>query len=108
MSELIINNYGQERERNATETELEIFAVIKEMASRDDLILVRKSDNYISACIGEWDLARIKYTPRAKWLMFPVVEIGSTKHRIESPDDVRQFSDELKMSLDRIALYSND
>ena len=106
MEGITLGHYGEERERIATEDELEIFEIIKEMTGRDDVELVRKSDNYVSAILGDWDLARFKYTPRAKWVMFPCVELGSTKHRIESPDDVRDFTDELEMSLDRIALYS--
>ena len=107
MSDLSFGHYGEERERIATEDELRIFDVVKELTGRDDLQLVRKSDNYVSAVIGDWDLARFKYTPRAKWIMFPCVDRGSTKRRIESAEDVRDFSDEIKMSVDHIEHYSN-
>ena len=106
MSEISFGHYGEERERIATENELEIFQVLIEMTGRDDLALVRKSNNYVSACLGEWDLARFKYTPRAKWIQFPIMEISSVKHAIGSAEDVRQFTDEIKMSLDRIAMYN--
>ena len=108
MSELSIADYGQERERIATENELAMFQIIKEMTGRDDLVLVRKCNDYVTACLGDWDLARFKYTTRARWIMFPVIDLGGTKRRIASVEEVRQFPDELKKSLDHIALYSHD
>ena len=103
----LIANYGQERERIATETEIEIFEILKDLTYSDELRLVRKSDNYVSAVLGDWDLARFKYTPRAKWIMFPVVEVGSKKHKIEHPGDVRSFADLLAESLTHIDKYFN-
>lgn len=99
-------NYGQERERIATESELEIFEIIKALSGCEDLRLVRKSDNYVSVVLGDWDLARFKYTPRAKWIMFPVVESGSAKNRISTPEDVRTFADLLADSIAHIEKYS--
>ena len=62
-------NYGQERDVNATDEELKIFEALKEATGRD-LRLVRKSDSYVTAALGEWDLARFKFTQRAKWVSF--------------------------------------
>lgn len=95
-------NYGQERERIATETELEIFEIIKSVTGRDDLQLVRKSPDYVTALLGDWDLARFKYTTRAKWIVLPVIEAGSKKHRFDSPGDVAAFADQLKASVEHI------
>lgn len=95
-------NYGQERERIATETELEIFEIIKSVTGRDDLQLVRKSPDYVTALLGEWDLARFKYTTRAKWIVLPVIEAGSKKHRFNTPGDVAAFADQLKASVEHI------
>lgn len=95
-------NYGQERERIATETELEIFEIIKSVTGRDDLQLVRKSPDYVTALLGDWDLARFKYTTRAKWIVLPVIEAGSKKHRFNSPGDVADFADQLKASVEHI------
>ena len=95
-------NYGQERERIATETELEIFEIIKSVTGRDDLQLVRKSPDYVTALLGEWDLARFKYTTRAKWIVLPVIDAGSKKHRFNSPGDVAAFADQLKASVEHI------
>lgn len=95
-------NYGQERERIATETELEIFEIIKSVTERDDLQLVRKSPDYVTALLGDWDLARFKYTTRAKWIVLPVIEAGSKKHRFDSPGDVAAFADQLKASVEHI------
>ena len=100
------SNYGQERERIATETEIEIFEIIRTLSCREDLQLVRKSDNYVSAVLGDWDLARFKYTPRAKWIIFPVIELGSTKNKISAPEDVRNFADLITESLAHIDKYS--
>ncbi len=86
-------NYGQERERIATESEIEIFEILKALTGADDLQLVRKSDNYVSAVIGVWDLARFKYTNRAKWISFPLVPPGSEKHRFQEVEDVRNMAD---------------
>lgn len=99
-------NYGQERERIATESELEIFDLLRSMANRDSLELVRKSDNYVSAVLGDWDLARFKYTPRAKWISFPTIEAASAKHKITDPSDVASFADLLTQSLAHIDKYS--
>ena len=106
--EIKLNDYGQERERIATESELEIYEIIKEITGRDDLRLVRKSNDYVSALLGEWDLARFKYTPRAKWIVFPVIDLGSSKRRISAPEDVREFEEDLNDSIAHILKYSND
>lgn len=71
------------------------------------LRLVRKSDSYVTAAVGEWDLARFKYTARAKWIMFPTVEAKSQKHYIEDPEEVYNFADLLADSIAHIAKYSN-
>jgi hypothetical protein len=97
-------NYGQARERIATESELEIFEVLRSITGREDLDLVRKSDNYVSAVIGDWDLARFKYTPRAKWIQFPF-EAKPPKHKIETPADVADLSDLVMKSLEHILKY---
>lgn len=103
---LNISNYGQEREHITTETELAIFEIIKALVCCEDLRLVCKSDDYVSAVIGDWDLARFKYTARAKWIIFPVVEVGAKKHRIERPDDVREYAELLGNSIAHIKKYS--
>ena len=100
-------HYGEERDVNPTDEEEEIFDLIRSMTNRDDLELVRKSDNYVSAVLGDWDLARFKYTPRAKWIVFPVLEAGAQKHRIESPRDVSSFADLLADSIAHIVKYSD-
>lgn len=100
------SNYGQERERIATESELEIFELLRSMSGSDRLRLVRKSDNYVTAIYRGWDLARFKYSPRAKWISFPTLEAGAPKHRITDPNDVASFADLLTESLAHIDKYS--
>ena len=103
----IFAHYGEERDRNATEHELEIFDVLRSLVDDPErLELIRKSDSYVSAVVGDWDLARFKFTSRAKWISFPIVERGSVKNRIEKPEDVAAFSDKIRDSLEHIAKYS--
>lgn len=99
-------NYGKERDVNATDEELKIFETLKESTGRD-LRLVRKSDSYVTAVLGEWDLARFKYTQRAKWIAFPVVEVGTPKHRISRPEEAAYFADLIAESLAVMDKYKN-
>ena len=96
--EIQFANYGQERDINATEEELKIFELLKEATGRD-LHLVRRSDSYVTAVFKGWDLARFKFTPRAKWIAFPTVEVGPPKHRITNPDEAVSFTDLIAESL---------
>lgn len=102
---MIIQNYGQQRDLICTEEEREIFEKIKEMSGAG-LDLVRRSDNYVTASLGEWDLARIKYTNRAKWIQFPIFDRGSAKHKIEDVNDVSAFTDLITESVEHIRKYS--
>ena len=97
-------NYGQERDIDATDDELKIFESLKDAAGRD-LSLVRKSDSYVTAVLGEWDLARFKYTQRAKWVSFPIVQVGPPKHRITHPEEAVSFTDLITESLAVIDKY---
>ena len=103
---MIISNYGQERDINATDGEIKIFETLTAATGLNDLRMVRKSDNYVSAVLGDWDFARFKYTDRAKWIMFPTAEAGSRKHKIAHPDEVTSFSDLIAESLAIIQKYS--
>lgn len=107
MTELKFSNYGQERTINATDEEMQIFDVIRSMVPDPKRFrMVRKSDNYVSAVYGSWDLARFKFTQRAKWVMFPVLEKSKDRHQIESPTDVNKLADWVENSLAHIAKYS--
>lgn len=101
------SDYGQERERIATESEIAIFDVLQELAGQNNLRLIRKSNNYVSAIFHGWDLARFKYTPRAKWIQFPLIDVGSTKRRINAPEDARAFRNEIDSSIAHIKEFSN-
>lgn len=97
-------NYGQERDINATDEELKIFEALKEATGRD-LSLVRRSDSYVTAALGDWDFARFKFTQRAKWVSFPIVEVGPPKHRITHPEEAVSFTDLIAESLAVIDKY---
>ena len=101
----LIQNYGQERERIATESELEIFDCLKALPGCEALRLVRKSDNYVTAVLGDWDLAQFKYTPRAKWITFPVLESNKNKHTLDEPSDAADFANMVADSVAHIAKY---
>lgn len=102
--EIKIANYGQEREVDATNGEFEIFDIIQDLSERQDLRLVRKSKDYVTAAIGEWDLARFKYTDRAKWIVFPL--ISNEKIRIAFPTGAADHAEELAQSIAAIEKYS--
>lgn len=104
--EIKFADYGQMRDVNATEEEIRIFELIREATGRD-IELTRRSDSYVTAVLGEWDLARFKYTQRAKWVSFPAVEAGAPKHKIAHPDDVASFADLIAESLSVIDKYQN-
>ena len=97
-------NYGQERDVNATDEELKIFEALREATGRD-LRLVRKSGSYVTATLGEWDLARFKFTQRAKWISFPTVEVGPPKYKIMRPEEAAGFADLIADSLAVIDKY---
>ena len=95
-------NYGQERGLDATDEEIKIFETLINMTGLDRLKMVRKSDSYVTVIYRGWDLARFKYTQRAKWIAFPTVEVGPPKHRIVNPEDVAEFGELLTRSLEII------
>ena len=92
-------NYGQERDLVCTEEERIIFRIISRICEENNLDvtplrLTRTSDNYVSAVMGEdgLDVARIKYTNRAKW-----IKIGPDfkKADISRPEDVLKLSEDV-------------
>ena len=91
--ELSFQNHGQEREPNENYAETEIFDILKDATKADDLRLVRKSSNYVTAAIGPTDVARFKFTKRAKWIQLPYVL--NEKVKLEKPDDVFYLKDDL-------------
>ena len=50
-----------------------------------------------TAAIGMTDVVRFKYTPRAKWVLFPYVY--DDKIRIESPEDVYDMPDTINKAV---------
>ena len=101
---MIMSNYGQDRDPICTEQEREIFDIIRSVCDDDNLesdniVLMRKSDDYVSAVMpssqdyGDMDLARIKFTSRAKWIKlapdFDKVKLTSTEDVAEMADAVR-------------------
>ena len=96
-------HHGESRDVDCTDAEAEIFHIIKSRLddmnyNTDCLKLVRKSDSYVSAVMessgnyGLMDLARFKYTDRAKWIKIcPEFD----KIELKSVEDVANLSDAL-------------
>ena len=101
MSEIKFSNYGQNRGVDATPEELQIFALIRESVD-EPVELVRRSDKYVTVAVGDWDLARFKFTSRAKWILFPILERPNEKHKIAEPGDVTDFVGIIRESLEHI------
>lgn len=102
-----LGNFGQERDLVCTEEERIIFRIISRICEENNLDvtplrLTRTSDNYVSVVMdsgsnyGAMDLARIKYTNRAKWIMLGP---DFKKTQISRPEDV------LKMAEDVVNAY---
>ena len=96
-------HYGENRPVNETDQEREIYDIIRSLLDdynleSDVLCLVRKSDSYVSACMessgdyGQMDLARFKFTDRAKWIK---ICPEFNKVIITCPDDVTKYAEEL-------------
>lgn len=94
-------HYGEQRDLNATDGELEIFETICELLDDDgldasQLELVRKSDSYLTVVLGETDVARIKHSDRVKWIVLPYVH--KDKIRIDSPSALNGIVSEIAES----------
>lgn len=116
VSEIIKNSFsvqygGKEKALECEPEEEEIFNILCSMFEElgrnpEKLDFVRLSDNYVSAKIDEWDLARFHWGPRSKWIQFPTIEASKVKHKIKTPEEVEQFSELLQKSVEHIAKYS--
>ena len=100
ISGVSIANYGQERELNARPEEEEIANRVLGMFPDEKLRLVRKSNEYVTLKRGAWDIVRIKYTERAKWLMFPTIEAKKKKHYIEDVSEVEDYEASIRGSIE--------
>ena len=96
-----VNIAGAEKDLICTEEERMVFEEIKKMLGTDELELIRKSNDYVTAAVGDWDLVRIKYTNRAKWVTFPL--LSNEKIRMESPEDVQEMASYIS---DSVAVYN--
>ena len=97
-------NYGQEREINANPEESQIAEIIFSEFPDEPLHLVRVSDEYVTIKRGDWDIVRIKYTERAKWIMFPIFE-RKVKHYIEDVSEVEDYVASVADSINHAKKY---
>ena len=99
--------HGEKRNLNATKEELEAADLVLSMLPpSDDYDIVRKSDAYITVVKGEWDIARIKFTDRAHWIILPLIDVGNKKRLIEQVDDIKQFEGDILKTYEHIVKYS--
>lgn len=96
--ELQFTHYGEERTIDATEEEQKIFEVIRDMFPDEKIIIVRKSPNYVTAICHSMDIARFKFTKKAKWIQLPYVL--KDKVKLTGPDDVRQIRSDLERAIE--------
>lgn len=100
---ITIQNHGQARDLNCTDGEAKIYdQIVKALSDAgmdvSCMELIRKSDDYVSACMysgsdyGHMDVARFKFTDRAKWIK---TGTGFEKFKIARPEDVLELSEEL-------------
>lgn len=84
--------------------EQEMFDILSAMfvdlgRKPEEIEIVRRSDNYITAKFEEYDLARFHWGPRSKWIQFPMVESSKSKHQIKSPEEIVKFKDLIEFSI---------
>ena len=92
MTELRFADYGRLKELDCTDEEMIIYDILCSVTGADDLECVRRTDKYVSAAIGETDVARFKFTARARWILFPYQ--SNSKIKLASPADVESLADE--------------
>ena len=104
-AEPLVQIHGGERDLICTEEERSIFNLVEDYLTEHDidcstLRLARFADAYLTIRFMHFDLARFKYTIRAQWMTFPVIESRNDHHKIDLPD---QLSPELEDLLEDAA-----
>lgn len=84
-----VNDYA---DIDANSEELKMFEYIKSVCP--SVQIARKTEAYLTACLGDTDVARFKFSPRAKWIVFPYLE-NKSKRYIEKIADLRVFDDDI-------------
>ena len=101
---------GLDKDLICTEEERSIFECVRDYLLEHDiddssLELVRRADAYLTIRFRDWDLARYKYTVRAKWMTFPAIESRNDHHAINDPE---LLSPELEDLLDDAISFIQD
>ena len=71
----------------------------------EPLKLVRMTDAYVTIKRNDWDIVRLKYTDRAKWLMFPSIEAKQKKHYLEDKFEVENYVAAMHDSIEHAKRY---
>lgn len=88
-------HYGEEREINANKEELMIAEHIQKFCPTSRL--VRVSDAYVTIKCVNTDVARFKFTDRAKWIQFPYLANGKKRY-FTSLQELSDFDDAIRES----------
>lgn len=88
-----VNDYP---DTDPTDGEQKIFDYIKALCPVE---LTRKASGYVTAVYGETDVARFKFTDKAKWVVFPYLE-NKKKRYIEKIEDLSAFKEDIIKSYD--------
>ena len=111
MSDFIqFGHFGELRDVNPTDEEAEIFEKLFSIVDAagldaEEMQFVRKSDNYVTASIEPTDIARFKFTKRAKWILFPCLD--NVKHKIEAVSDLDELSEMIVQAYKKAVAINN-
>lgn len=89
---------------NPTDGEALIFDYIKSLCPLAEF--VRKSSEYVTAAYKETDIARFKFTERARWIVLPYLD-NKKKRRFDEIDDLNALKDDIIKSYET-AIKIND
>lgn len=97
---------GLHKELNATDNERKAYRIIKQILDDNDydtsfLQLVRRSDSYVTIDAFGSDLCRLRFGPKAQWIVFPW--ISNDRHVVEDISRLPELEDFITKSYD----YSN-
>lgn len=99
---LAMSHYGEERELDCTDGEIAIFEHLCKLYPGKNIRLVRVSKDYVTAKYRAFDLARFKWTDRAKWIMFPTYEFKAKRNYITSVSDIDAYKNILDASIENV------
>lgn len=100
MVDFKVADYGQEKDFDATDGELEIYQKIIDTISgagfdASPVRLTAKSKGYLSAVIGPSDVARFKSSSKTQWVQLPYARTDSGKIQIADVSELDGLRNEI-------------